>query len=114
MITSIIDHVKGVISHKSAICNLLNDYFVNVGPHMDAKILQANKTFPIPNLANSFVYEHITPEEVYFQLNHLNFRKANGPENIPNKFLKALAPLVAPYLADILITAMRQGNFLTY
>ena len=97
MITSIIDSVKGVISDKSAICNLFNDSFVNFGPRMDPKISQTYKTFPVPNLANSFIYEHIAPEEVCFQLNQLNFRKANGPENIPNKFLKVLAPVVAPY-----------------
>ena len=38
MITSIINPVKSVISDKSAICNLLNDYFVN----MDAKISLTN------------------------------------------------------------------------
>ena len=47
---------------------------------MDAKISHTNKIFPVPNLANSSVYEHITSEEVYFQLNQLNFRKANGPK----------------------------------
>ena len=80
MITLIVDPVKGVVYDKSAICNLLNDYFVNVGPRMDAKISQTNKAFPVPNLANSFVYEHIAPEEAYFQLNQLNFRKANWPK----------------------------------
>ena len=107
MITLIIDPVKGVISDKSAICNL----FVNVGPRMDAKISQTNKAFPVPNLANSFVYEHITPEEAYFHLNQLNFRKANWPKNIPNKFLKVLAPVMAPYLDDIFNKCYETGNF---
>ena len=97
MITSIIDPLKGVMSDKLAICNLLDDCFVNVELRMDAKISQTNKTFPVSNLANSFVYKHITPTEVYFQLNQLNFRKANGPENIPHKYLKVLVPVVAPY-----------------
>ena len=52
---------------------------------MDTKISHTNKTFHIPNFANSFAYD------VYFQLNQLNFKKANGPENIPNKFFNALA-----------------------
>ena len=41
---------------------------------MDAKISLTNKTFSVPNLANPFVFEHVTPEEVHYQLNQLNFR----------------------------------------
>ena len=41
---------------------------------MDAKISLTSKTFSVPNLANPFVYEYVTPEEVHYQLNQLNFR----------------------------------------
>ena len=54
---------------------------------MDAKIPQSNKTFRIPSLAKSFVHEPITCDEVIFEISQLNLSKANGPENIPNKFL---------------------------
>ena len=38
IIATITDSEKGVISDKSTICSVLNDFFVNVGPTMDAKI----------------------------------------------------------------------------
>ena len=47
---------------------------------MDAKILQTNKTFSDLNLANSLVYVQVTPEEVYFQLNPINFRIISAGE----------------------------------
>ena len=40
MIATIADSEKVVISDKSTICSELNDFFVNVGPAMDAKIVQ--------------------------------------------------------------------------
>ena len=65
MIVSITDSEKGVISDKSTICSVLNDFFVKVGPTMDAKIAQSCKNFYIPSFVKSYAYEPITNKEVY-------------------------------------------------
>ena len=36
--------------------------------------------YSVLNLANPFVYEHVTPEKVHYQLNQLNFRIVSAGE----------------------------------
>ena len=93
MIATIAGFEKEVVSDKSTICSVLNDFFVNVGLTMNAKMAQPCKNFHIPNVIKSFAYEPITNEEVYLKLSQLDPRKANGPEIVPNKFLKLLSPI---------------------
>ena len=68
---------------------------------MDSKIPKATKSFQIPGLAKSFVFDLITEAEVSAQFQQLNPNKAPGPENIPTKFLKLLATIISPYLRKI-------------
>ena len=58
---------------------------------MDSKIPKAAKSYHCPRLAQSFVFDKITEEEVLAQIRLLNPNKAASPENIPIKFLKAIA-----------------------
>ena len=101
MITSIIDSEGKEVSDQSIISKTLNEFFVNIGPNMDAKIPPSRNIFNIPSVVNSFAHEPITYDEVYLQFSQLNPRKANGPENLPNKFWKLLAPIISPFLANI-------------
>ena len=75
-----------MVTENADICKLLNDYFLNVGTSMDAKIPQATKKFKIPSVMQSFFHDPITPEEVSAQFQQLDPLKAYGPENIPIKF----------------------------
>ena len=68
VITSLIGYENESLVHRSAICDALNDFFVNIGQTMDAKIPQTNKTFRIPSKSKSFVYEPITCNEVVLEI----------------------------------------------
>ena len=69
---------------------------------MDAKIPNTQlKKFRTTNMMKSFCYDPISPEEVLLQLQNLTNQKASGPENIPNKFYKLLAPIISPFLSEI-------------
>ena len=60
-----IEKIENKISDKSVICNMLNNYFTNLGPSMDAKIPKTStKQFDIPSKIKSFQYDYITPEEI--------------------------------------------------
>ena len=107
----IIDEQKGKITDKSIIPDLLNEYFTKVGPNMDAKIPAATKHFTFPSLPNSFMYDPISENEVYSQILQLNPLKAAGPENVPIKLLKILAPIISTYLRDAFNKCHETGIF---
>ena len=62
-------------------------------------------------LIHLLINEPITNDEVYLQLSHLNPWKASGPDNLPNKFLKLLAPIISPLLASIFNECFEVGKF---
>ena len=99
-ISSLTDNNNNV-TDRYTVSNLLNNYFTNVGPNMDSKIPKAIKSFQIPGLAKSFMFDLIAEAEVSTQFQQLNPNKAPGPENIPIKFLKPLATIISPYLCKI-------------
>ena len=66
MITSIIDSDGKEVSDQSIISKTLNEFFVNIGSNMDAKIPPSRNIFNISSVVNSFAYKPITNDEVYF------------------------------------------------
>ena len=91
------------ITDTQAISNLLNNYFTNIGPSMDAKIPKCpNKDeFKLSSLLNSFQFELISPDEVNKHFSQLSSSKACGFENVPNNLYKLITPIISPFLADI-------------
>ena len=62
------------------ICNVLNNYFVNVGPNLRAKIdndISAQKN--ISSNPKSLFFQPIIPPEVYREINKLNLKKSSRP-----------------------------------
>ena len=78
---------------------------------MNAKKPAATKHFTFPSLPNSFMYDPISENEVYSQILQLNPLKAAGPENVPIKFLKILAPIISTYLRDAINKCHERGIF---
>ena len=111
-ITLITDEHNCKVTDKTRIPDLLNEHFTNVGPNMYSNIPKATKSFSVPSLTKSFVYDAITKEEVLVQIQQLNPKKAPGPENIPIKFLRALATIISPYLSNIFNKCFESGTFL--
>ena len=113
IISVISDMHNKKITDKQAISNLLNNYFTNVGPSMDAKIpkCQNKDKFKLSSLLNSFQFELISSDEVNKQLSELNTSKACGFENVPNKLYKIIAPIISPFLADIFNKCYDHGTF---
>ena len=72
---------------------------------------KTTKCFYFPNLTKSFVFDAITKEEVLVQTLQLNSNKASDTENIPIKFLRALATIISPYLSNIFIICFICGTF---
>ena len=79
---------------------------------MDSNIPKVTKSFCFLSLAKSFVFDAITEEEVLVQILLLNTSKVAGLENIPIKFLRALATVISPYLSNIFNKCFESGTFL--
>ena len=101
------------ITDTQTISNLLNSYFTNVGPSMDAKIpkCQTKARFKLSSLLNSFQFDLISPDEVNKQLSELNSSKACGFENVPNKLYKTIAPIISLFLTNVFNKCYDLGTF---
>ena len=78
-------HDKQMTENKDEISNILNDYFVNIGPNLSAKInnQSMSSTSNISCSVNSFFFLLIVPMEVHREIHNLNSKKTEGPEGIP-------------------------------
>ena len=45
------------------------------------------------------------------QFRQINAFKVSGPENVPNKFYKLLAPIISPYLSNLFNACYESGYF---
>ena len=91
---------------------MLNNYFTSLGPNTDAKIPKTStKQFDIPSKIKSFQYDYITPEEILSEFAKLDTSKASGPENVPNKLYKIIAPILSPNLSKIFNQCYEVGIF---
>ena len=112
VISMLTDHHKCNITVKVKIANLFNEFFTNVGTSLDSKISRTGiKKCNVLSIVQSFFYEPITSEEVLMQFRQINAFKASGPENVPNKFYKLLAPIISPYSSSIFNACYESGYF---
>ena len=81
-----------IIEKSSEISYTLNDYFINVGPNLNAKIdnCQKSQDKHTTSKANSFFFQPIVPVKVFQEISRLNAKKSPGRENIPIKFYKTV------------------------
>ena len=83
--------------------NILNDYFVEIGPTLDSSI---PPTAQVPHISgssviHSFFLSPVLPEDVVLQINLLNPSKSNDTYDLPVSSLKISEHVIAPYSADL-------------
>ena len=96
--------------------NALNDFYVNLGTSIDAKIPKSNHTFyrylKNPNTSSMFLRE-TDFDEIQIVLNNLNVGKACGPNNIPTNLLKDSSVFLSPIFVKIINKSFHEGVFPT-
>ena len=99
--------------NKDEISNILNDYFVNIGPNVSAKInnQSMSSTINIPCNVNSFFFLPIVPMEVYREIHHPNSKKAEGPEGLPVQFYKDVNECISVSLCELFNACAQIGFF---
>ena len=60
---------------------------------------------------NFFTLDQTSPEEVLKFISELNDKKSTGPNSIPTKVLKIIAPRICVLLSNLINECIRQGNY---
>ena len=102
-----------IIEKSSEISNTLNDYFINMGPNLNAKIdnCQKSQHNHMASKTNSFFFQPIVPMEVFREISRLNAKKSPGPENIPIKFYKTANEEISNFLSILCNKSVKTGYF---
>ena len=82
---------------------------------MDSKISAPSKNFRLMTKRNisSFYFNSITDDEVLTEIHNLDVKKANGPEDIPIRFIKMIRTILAPLFSKIYNASYDLGIFPT-
>ncbi|XP_072017493.1 uncharacterized protein [Amphiura filiformis] len=96
-----------LVSDALSKCEILNTYFKSVFTTEDTtKIPETQSTPAFPVMADF----KITSAGVEKLLNGLNASKAAGPDGLPRRILKILAPQIAPALTFIFNQSLQTGT----
>ena len=87
------------------IAEYLNIHFTNVGPKLASEIptvdCDVNPADSQQRVNSSFELKEVRISDVFKKLQEVNVAKATGHDNIPNKILKIVAPVISLSLADL-------------
>ena len=94
-------------------CNIFNEYFVNIGTNLAANI-DSTDINPLNYLGNaslnSFSFMATTPIEVHNIIKHLDNKKSSM-NNVPIFILKKISHIISPLLSDIFNHSINAGLF---
>ena len=103
---------------SQAISNLFNKYFTEIGFNLASTIGtpaiidgKSNATSLIQSNCNSFFLEPIIEEEVVNYIRVMNPSKSTGRNEIPAKYIKMSASVIAPVVTNIFNACISPGYF---
>ena len=106
---------SGPLLDPEKIAECLNVHVINVGPKLASEIPTvecAVKPIDSQQRVNSlFHLKEVTISDVFKKLREVNFAKATGHDNIPNKILKIAAPVISKSLADLFNLSITTNTF---
>ncbi|XP_072030567.1 uncharacterized protein [Amphiura filiformis] len=102
---STLRHNGQLTSDETGKCEILNSYFKSVFTTEDTTCIPEKGPSPFPPMPNF----KITVPGVEKLLSELNPSKAAGPDGIPSRILKTLAPQLAPVLTFIYNQSLQSG-----
>ena len=106
-------HNSDEITDGKKLCNIFNQYFVNVGPNL-ASTIQTDELNPINNLGdrcpNSFCFMATTPQEIFNTIKKFENKKTSL-NNIPISIIKKISHIISPLLSDIFNQCINEGIF---
>ena len=103
-----------MVTDKNEIANKFNEYFVNIGPSLAAKIPDTSasyKTYLPGNYINSFGLFPSTPGEIIAIVNQMIPKVTSGFDDIPVNIMKLSINWTADPLSKIVNKSFSQGIF---
>ena len=99
-IDSLRDENNVIIQDKKEICNIMNDYFVNIGNSLgntlSSNTNNTNNYVPPNPIYDSFFLKPVTEHEVLMLIENLDLNKSTGPNHTQHKFIKIGKNVIAP------------------
>ena len=110
-----LNNIKTTITNTKDICNTANQYFTNIANDILKQCkYKGNKSFKYylknPNL-NKFIANPTTSAEVESIIKDFDTSKAVGPNSIPPKILKIIAPFISEPLTIIINKSLLTGTY---
>ena len=94
-------------------CNIFNNYFVNIGANLSSNIA-GNSSDPLNNLGprcmNSFSFMGTTPQEVFNTIKTFKNKKT-AINTIPIAVFKKISPIISPLLSQLFNESIEAGVF---
>ena len=101
-------------SNPKEMTKALNDFFVNIGNMVEAKIPQGNTNYGSymgERVLNSFFSTPVESDEVLGMIKKLSTNKSCGPNSIPSKILQNHSDILVDPIKMLLNRSLIEGNF---
>ena len=113
-----------IVSDQPEVCEIFNNYFVNVAKDIDKEPDQYKEDFSDhPSMAKieenvpqsvpiqTFSFKPIEEKYVHKIISNLNVKKATGADNISAKILKSCALSISSTISDLVNKTFKVGHF---
>ena len=104
-----------ITSDPTKICNIFNDYFVNIGTKLANELPECAINFKsyLPTIESnlSFKFEEIDTTEIVNIIRNLNSKKASGYDQITTRSIKENILVLAPVLTELVNMMFRESVF---
>ena len=115
-----------IVSDQKEVCNIFNNYFVNVAKDIGNDTFQYNQDFsnhpsiekimennPLENPDDPFSFKPTTETYVHKVISNLNIKKSTGVDKISAKILKSCVSTVSGTISNLINTTYKSGKFPT-
>ena len=108
-----IRHKNTMLTDKKEIANVLNDYFINIGPQLSKQTTDINnyQQYMNNNQSNSLYLYPTEPSEILNLISKLDNNKSPGDDAISSKLLKTCPIIFSKLISHIANVAMTTGIY---
>lgn len=117
----ILQENNNIITNQEEICEVFNNFFVNVAKNIGDQNIKIDKTHPSINAINEkysnatkshqLILKPIDESFVSKRISNINAKKATGVDNISPKLLHYAKPVIAKPISDLVNLSLSSATF---
>ena len=111
-----------LVSDQTEVCNILNDFYINIAQEIGINNQQADSSAMHPSIQaikdnspfggyDTFAFKPVSESQVFKIVNSLNSKKATGVDQIPPKILRVGAEALSAPISSIFNMSISQKKF---